>query len=1162
MFAIVVADEEPTPHPPAGASSDDVASPGGSWRVDALSPCADPAAPTLSADPASSAGTSACMPNRSAVPVRDPDRYEVLGEHGRGGLGRISRAHDKDLGRDIAIKELLSRGHVQELRFVREAMITARLEHPGIVPVYEAGRWPDGTPFYAMKLVSGRPLRALIAERKTVDERIGLLHHVIAVADAIAYAHGRNIIHRDLKPANVIVGEFGETVVIDWGLAKDLSDAIELTVDPGTSRSPDDQLTSVGSVLGTPAYMAPEQERGESVDQRADVFAIGAMLWELCSLQKVPPTEIAQRHRLLRRAGIDRDLVVIIDKAIDPDPRARYRDAGALASDLRAFKSGARIMARSYSLPAMLMHWTRRHRALAIAAVAFLSLLLISVAALAVLYRSSSANAEMAHRNEQAARRNAATADERLVQSYVEQGRRALLEGKYHEALPFLTEAVRRGGDSPNVRFMLERAAEPVGGEVLRIQSATRRMWSATFSCDGRQLLTSDDQGAQISDAQTGRLLRALPHGALVHRALYSPGCLTLITFGKDGLVKIWDAETGALVRTLVGAAGAELSRYRAGAVSPDGRMLAAMAESPLRADVWEASTGRLLMSFASASPKPSKMAFSHDNRWFALVVGDEVRLADTRTSKVVRHIPIKDVRSLSFDPTAARLATGTLLGEVSIWAIPSGSRIHRLRDLGDSVDVIAFSPNGQLVAAGVRDGSELLWRTDSGQLHARLANHTRNIVSAEFDPTSRLWVSASSEGRVVVTDVDARRLLTAWVAPDLVWDVHFAPSSHQVVGASRDGTAHVWSINSPYLRWSSPEVDRDCGTDVTPEHDRRFLVVGCGPQTRVWDTASDTLLATLPGIDPPEPLLNWALPVISAEGDLSAIARGNLVRLYELPSGRLARTVEHAARVTTMRFSSRGHALITGAEDGTLVITPDVRTEDIRLPRLDHAVDVAALLPDGRAVAIDAERKLTIIDVEQRAHVASLISPARVAALRVSADGGRLIAIPEAGHPSPPVLWDLRHPSMVAKLEGHNRQVYSAEFVHGDDDILTAGTDGTVRLWDGRTGQPRQTLRTTRMLFDATISPDDSMVVAAGAGGQLWFWDARSGTLMWTLTGHKTYISAVHFEGKALISRAFMGISRAGSYPRHLGSVARSRASNAWCAVDHCASTRRPAAW
>ena len=316
--------------------------------------------------------------------LRDPKRYHVMGEHGRGGLGRVSRAHDRELGRDVAIKELISRNDVHEVRFLREALITARLEHPGIVPVHEAGRWPDGTPFYAMKLVSGRSLRDLIAECTTSDERIGLLHHVIAVADAIAYAHGCNIIHRDLKPANVIVGEFGETIVIDWGLAKDLT-ASEDAGAPGevspSPSSPDDELTVEGSVLGTPAYMAPEQGRGEAVDQRADVFAIGTMLWELCAARRMPPSSADARHRVLRRAGIDQDLITIIDNALDPDPDKRYPDAGALAADLKAFKSGARIAARDYSLWAMLAHWTRRHRAVALSVTATVLVAAIGIVA-------------------------------------------------------------------------------------------------------------------------------------------------------------------------------------------------------------------------------------------------------------------------------------------------------------------------------------------------------------------------------------------------------------------------------------------------------------------------------------------------------------------------------------------------------------------------------------------------------------------------------------------------------------------------------------------------------------------------------------------------------------------------------------------------------------
>src|SRR5262249_12715178 len=156
-------------------------------------------------------------------------------------------------------------------------------------------------------------------------------------------AHGKHIIHRDLKPANVIVGEFGETIVIDWGLAKDLTVAEEPAIGGGPFRAHrDDDLTAAGRVLGTPAYLAPEQARGEPVDQRADVFAIGAMLWELCSLHKLPLYSSGQRGRLLRSSGIDPDLITIIEKALDPEPAYRYPDAGALAADLKAFKAGAR----------------------------------------------------------------------------------------------------------------------------------------------------------------------------------------------------------------------------------------------------------------------------------------------------------------------------------------------------------------------------------------------------------------------------------------------------------------------------------------------------------------------------------------------------------------------------------------------------------------------------------------------------------------------------------------------------------------------------------------------------------------------------------------------------------------------------------------------------
>jgi eukaryotic-like serine/threonine-protein kinase len=305
------------------------------------------------------AGEPALLPIVPAVHYR-PDR-----EIARGGMGRIVAAEDQRLGRAVALKELIDPGSEQRGRFQREALITARLQHPGIVPVYEAGRWPSGDPFFAMKLVSGRPLDRVIADATSLADRLALLPRIAAATDAIAYAHSQRVIHRDLKPANVLIGEFGETVVIDWGLAKSLDDVdapeslrpvtrprSAAAPAPASSREPSaSTLTIAGAVMGTPAYMAPEQARGEPVDQRADVFALGAMLYHL--LAGAPPynartaTEVIAAAALgkvrplaEREPGAPTDLVAIVERAMAPVPGERYPDAGELATELRRFLTG------------------------------------------------------------------------------------------------------------------------------------------------------------------------------------------------------------------------------------------------------------------------------------------------------------------------------------------------------------------------------------------------------------------------------------------------------------------------------------------------------------------------------------------------------------------------------------------------------------------------------------------------------------------------------------------------------------------------------------------------------------------------------------------------------------------------------------------------------
>jgi hypothetical protein len=306
---------------------------------------------------------------------RDPDRYEVLAEHGRGGIGRVMRARDRELGRPVAIKELLVSTRSSELRFFQEALITARLEHPGIVPVHEAGRWPDGTPFYSMKLVAGRPLSALVNHATTLEQRLALVPNVIAVADAVAYAHSKGIIHRDLKPSNVIVGEFGETVVIDWGLAKDIG--TNEAASQGAENEPrHSDLTSAGAVLGTPAYMSPEQASGAAVDERADIYALGALLHFL--LTGEPPSTSTK----LRKPA---DVAAIAIKALSRAPGDRYETANEFSEELRRFVAGAAVRARRYSAAATAVRLLHRHRG--IAASAFIGLALTLLVALAAAWQ-------------------------------------------------------------------------------------------------------------------------------------------------------------------------------------------------------------------------------------------------------------------------------------------------------------------------------------------------------------------------------------------------------------------------------------------------------------------------------------------------------------------------------------------------------------------------------------------------------------------------------------------------------------------------------------------------------------------------------------------------------------------------------------------------------
>jgi serine/threonine-protein kinase len=304
-------------------------------------------------------------------------RYQLLEEIGRGGMGVVFRARDPSLNRPLAVKVLLEkhRGLAElEGRFLEEAQVTGQLQHPGVPPVHEVGRLEDGRPFFAMKLVQGQTLATLLrTSHNPAADRSRFLAVFGQVCQALAYAHSRGVLHRDLKPANVMVGAFGEVQVMDWGLAKVLGSARQSTLSPGPTSSTVRTLrtamaglsSQAGAVMGTLAYMAPEQALGQvaELDERADVFGLGAILCEILTGQ--PPyaargsleahvqaagADLADAFARLDHCGADTDLVRLAKACLAPDRADRPRDAGAVAAAAAAYEEGVQQRLRQAEL--------------------------------------------------------------------------------------------------------------------------------------------------------------------------------------------------------------------------------------------------------------------------------------------------------------------------------------------------------------------------------------------------------------------------------------------------------------------------------------------------------------------------------------------------------------------------------------------------------------------------------------------------------------------------------------------------------------------------------------------------------------------------------------------------------------------------------------------
>ena len=321
-------------------------------------------------------GAIARLREAATWPALPPDRYEIRRPLGRGGMGTVYAAYDRRLEREVAIK--VSNAAVPssdlETRLRQEARVLAHLEHPGIVPVHDAGILDDGRWFYVMKYVRGETLPKHVASLVGEAAMLGVFERI---AEAVAFAHAAGVVHRDLKPSNVMVGAFGEVLVLDWGVAKVLAMPTTPESSPDPERTPESSGgTASGTRIGTPGFMAPEQARGDAstAGPAADVYSLGALLYWLLTATPAPASADAVTRSIL--AGLQprpsRRLRAIVARCLADAPSGRYADAAALVADLQRYRAGLAVHAHPESVFERAGRFASRYRTFILLVAAYL----------------------------------------------------------------------------------------------------------------------------------------------------------------------------------------------------------------------------------------------------------------------------------------------------------------------------------------------------------------------------------------------------------------------------------------------------------------------------------------------------------------------------------------------------------------------------------------------------------------------------------------------------------------------------------------------------------------------------------------------------------------------------------------------------------------------
>ena len=1012
--------------------------------------------------------TQPAAPGLETRPASASDRYDLLSEHARGGLGRIVRAHDKHLGRTVAVKELLRTNELAEALFVREALITARLQHPGIVPVHEAGRWPNGDPYYVMKLVSGRTLKECIAGTRSLSDRLALLPHVIAVAEAVGYAHSHDIIHRDLKPANTIIGDYGETVVVDWGLARDLRSAD--STPPVSAAGSGDGRTVTGKVVGTPQYMAPEQARGEAVDARADVYALGAILYEVLSgrapvggdsaqeiLDRVlagPPLPLAQAV-----PGVPSDLEAIVAKAMARNPDLRYPSGRELAADLKRFQTGQLVTAQRYGRWALSRRWIRRNRGYV--ALGTIAVVAVTVIAVGMLRRVIEERRVAELRGEQAEQQRVA-AEERKNQLVLAQVHAALPRDPT-AALAWLKNYPIDAASTGRVAALVDEAESL--GVATHVWRSPDWLMDVALTGDGsRAVLGGRDGVVRLVDTATGAVrelgkrpsLHAVGLDASGTHALsadvsgdvvawplaggdpvvlgrqdaeiqhfVATGDHTVASVGFDGSVQIWDLEAGRLARDLFG----ELPRQARIATAWDGALGAvrltggADGTLVLRKDGAPARTVTRL-------PRPAlMMAMTRDARRAVVADGTDLYLVDLTSgvARVVGQHPGRP-KQITFDPEQRRAVVAGWLHDVLMLDLATGA-VELRRGHDDALYQVVFDQRGDRMVTASDDGTARVWDLETGDTRV-LRGHEDDVYAVAVTP----------DGRTVIT-------------------------------ASLDGSARLWRID-----------------------DRKTVVVGqLGP------------IRTL------RPL------------------GGDRVRVVSIANPQKVIDVDLRARRAEVRFETEAVSDDPGmSQDGSMVVfARSIQDALIWKDGGTARIDLSGPSKSGglsrtgdRAVALLEDDTIVLWEASG---ARSLGKVPGVRQVTISPDGRWLALTGDAGVEIRAVEGGARKASLDRVQLGVGKNKLAVKF-EPDGKRLVIGDPAGVRLWTWGTGEVVSLTSSMFTFVNVESSPDGRLLAGAAEGRTVRVWDARTGAEVLTLRGHRDLVRGIAFspDGRQLVTGSY----------------------------------------